>query len=437
MSPTPRSRRAPAALTGAALAAALGAAVMFSSPANADLSDQKDKVGRQLAATKAQIAAAKGDLADTSSALSAAYAELSATRGRLPGAQNAVALAQANATLAQQRNEQAIADLALAKAAEAKADADLADTTTALAHTRSQVAGFAAQMYQEQGFGSLAVEFSAADAQDLADRMSMADNVADIQSRALETLSASAADLAGKQARLTATRKQVADAQAATAAALATAQSAQAEAEKAQADLEALLATQQAAAATLDKESAKEKSRLDDLAAQSDALQARLASIARQEQAAAAAAANNSSGNAPTTTTPPSSGGFLSRPSTYAVTSPFGMRFHPILHIWRMHTGMDFGDPCGTPVTAAADGTVISAGWGGGYGNQVVIDHGIQRGVSLATTYNHLSSFVVTGGHVSRGQLIAYSGTSGLSTGCHLHFETRENGVPVDPLRWL
>jgi len=88
-------------------------------------------------------------------------------------------------------------------------------------------------------------------------------------------------------------------------------------------------------------------------------------------------------------------------------------------------------------VYAAAEGTVISAGWAGGYGNRVVIDHGEVAGGDLATTYNHLTRIVVGGGHVARGQLIAYSGTTGLSTGCHLHFETLVNGSYVDPLRWL
>ena len=113
------------------------------------------------------------------------------------------------------------------------------------------------------------------------------------------------------------------------------------------------------------------------------------------------------------------------------------MRFHPILHVWKLHAGTDFGVPCGTPVMAAADGTVISAGWGGGNGNRIVIDHGIVSGVGLASTYNHLSSFVVKSGKVKRGQLIAYSGTTGYSTGCHLHFETLENGQFVNPMKWL
>ena len=134
---------------------------------------------------------------------------------------------------------------------------------------------------------------------------------------------------------------------------------------------------------------------------------------------------------------PASSGGFLAYPVSAPVSSGFGMRYHPILHISRLHTGTDFAAPCGIPVYASADGEVISAGWAGGYGNRVVIDHGYVRGVGLATTYNHLSRISRHGGSVSQGQLIGYSGTTGLSTGCHLHFETLANGEYVNPMRWL
>jgi murein DD-endopeptidase MepM/ murein hydrolase activator NlpD len=118
------------------------------------------------------------------------------------------------------------------------------------------------------------------------------------------------------------------------------------------------------------------------------------------------------------------------------ISSEFGRRFHPILHYWRLHAGMDYAVACGTPVHASAEGSVVSAGWAGGYGNRIVVNHGLVRGVSLSTTYNHLSRILVHGGHVGRGELIGYSGTTGSSTGCHLHFETYEDGTPVNPRRW-
>jgi len=122
------------------------------------------------------------------------------------------------------------------------------------------------------------------------------------------------------------------------------------------------------------------------------------------------------------------------------VSSEFGQRFDPVMRVWRLHAGIDYAAACGSPVYAAAAGNVIMTtpeSLSGGYGNRLIIDHGLQRGVDLTTTYNHLTSFVVRSGHVARGQLVAYSGTTGFSTGCHLHFEARQDGTPVNPRLWL
>jgi murein DD-endopeptidase MepM/ murein hydrolase activator NlpD len=127
----------------------------------------------------------------------------------------------------------------------------------------------------------------------------------------------------------------------------------------------------------------------------------------------------------------------LSRPVSAPVTSGYGRRWHPILHYWRLHAGTDFGAACGTPVRAAASGVVVRAGWAGGYGNQLVLDHGRMRGSHVATSYNHLSRILARSGRVSRGQVVAYSGTTGLSTGCHLHFEVYVGGRTVNPMSWL
>ena len=115
-------------------------------------------------------------------------------------------------------------------------------------------------------------------------------------------------------------------------------------------------------------------------------------------------------------------------PVSGPVTSGYGWRWG------RMHEGIDIAVPTGTPVVAAASGRVIVAGWMGGYGNLVVVDHG----GGLATAYGHNSSFAVgSGSTVSQGQTIAYAGSTGNSTGPHVHFEVRVNGSPVDPLGYL
>ena len=100
-----------------------------------------------------------------------------------------------------------------------------------------------------------------------------------------------------------------------------------------------------------------------------------------------------------------------------------------------MHPGIDLAAPYGTPVYATADGTVLRAGWNsGGYGNLVEIDHG--RGI--ATRYGHLSQVLVqAGAHITRGQLIARMGSTGRSTGSHLHYEVRIDGRPVNPIPFM
>ncbi|MDU6251051.1 MAG: M23 family metallopeptidase, partial [Cutibacterium avidum] len=112
-------------------------------------------------------------------------------------------------------------------------------------------------------------------------------------------------------------------------------------------------------------------------------------------------------------------GVLLSKPLNGPVTSPFGMRFHPILHVWKLHTGVDFGASCGTPVGSSAPGKVLFAGPAGGYGNRVEVDHGN----GLSTRYGHLSEInVKIGQQVKIGDIIGEVGSTGRSTGPHLHY---------------
>ena len=113
------------------------------------------------------------------------------------------------------------------------------------------------------------------------------------------------------------------------------------------------------------------------------------------------------------------------------LTSSFGERFHPILGYERFHAGVDLGAAAGTPIVAAADGKVVSAGWAGGYGQAVAIAHAD----GIETKYGHMSSIAAYAGElVHRGDVIGYVGSTGLSTGPHLHFEVMKNGRPVNPL---
>jgi murein DD-endopeptidase MepM/ murein hydrolase activator NlpD len=157
------------------------------------------------------------------------------------------------------------------------------------------------------------------------------------------------------------------------------------------------------------------------LAAQIRAAQAAAARAAAQQRASAPAAAPTSAPSQP------SSSGFI-WPVSGPVVSGFGMRWG------RMHEGIDIAAPSGTPIRAAAAGTVIYAGWMSGYGNLVVVDHG----GGIATAYAHQSSIGAgVAAHVVQGQVIGYVGCTGHCYGPHLHFEVRVNGSPVDPLGYL
>jgi murein DD-endopeptidase MepM/ murein hydrolase activator NlpD len=126
--------------------------------------------------------------------------------------------------------------------------------------------------------------------------------------------------------------------------------------------------------------------------------------------------------------------GQLCWPVSGRISSPFGWRMHPILRKKKYHSGIDLAVSTGTAVKAADSGRVLVSGWQGGYGNFIALDHG--KGIS--TCYGHNSRLLVKAGElVKKGQTIALSGNTGLSTGPHLHFEVRVNGNPVNPLGYL
>lgn len=167
---------------------------------------------------------------------------------------------------------------------------------------------------------------------------------------------------------------------------------------------------------------------------EAESLKSESASLAARIQAAQAAAAAragsapHSSGTSPSTPPPAPSSSGLIWPVNGTITSPFGMRWGSL------HPGLDIAAPSGTPIRAAAAGRVLVAGYNGGYGNLVVLDNG----GNLSTAYAHqLSVAVAVGQDVAQGQVIGYVGSTGFSTGPHVHFEVRVNATPVDPLGYL
>jgi murein DD-endopeptidase MepM/ murein hydrolase activator NlpD len=130
--------------------------------------------------------------------------------------------------------------------------------------------------------------------------------------------------------------------------------------------------------------------------------------------------------------------GLLIRPVPGSITSPFGYREHPIYHYWGLHDGTDFGVSCGEPMRAVAGGTVIAQYFSTVYGNRLYLSLGQINGKNVTAVYNHATSYRVgVGDHVSQGDTVGYVGSTGWSTGCHLHFTILVNGDAVDPMGWL
>ena len=168
-----------------------------------------------------------------------------------------------------------------------------------------------------------------------------------------------------------------------------------------------------------------------------NASSAQVSSMLKERQAAraaAAAAAAQSSGGQGASDNWVQGTGQLGWPVSGEITSPYGYRVHPIWGTTIYHSGIDIGVDEGTPVHAADGGVVVWSGWMGGYGYAVVIDHGN----GLSTLYGHNSELAVDEGQsVAKGQVISYAGSTGNSTGPHVHFEVRVNGDPVDPMGYL
>ena len=385
------------------------------------VTDRKQSLDRQIDELRETLEGTAKSLVDAAVDLKRAQSELVDANAKLDTARAALAEAAAQ--------DRVLADrLAVAEAAVAKADRELRARQQQEADTRSRLGRLARETYAGSRLSGLAIALNAENPDQFADRVSVAGTALRQQNRAIARIQVQQAETRARQSRLAAAQSEVAELKQESEVLLGRHRAAEAEADAAATEVAGLVALQARAVQTIAARKSAEKKRIAALQAQQDKLARLLRDRAR--------AKHRSSGGG-TESAPSNGSGRLSYPVSAPVTSGFGYRYHPILHYSRLHAGTDFGAGCGTPIRAAAPGTVVRAGAAGGYGNQLVIDHGTMRGKNLATSYNHLSRFVVRSGTVSRGQLVAYSGTTGLSTGCHLHFEVYVNGTHVNPMDWF
>jgi murein DD-endopeptidase MepM/ murein hydrolase activator NlpD len=415
-------RRPRALRLGAVGAAALslllsGVAFAPSAPANS-VSDRKQTLDRQLDDLRET-------LEGTSKSLVNAAVNLKWAQSRLVDASAKLATARSARAEATARDDALAGRLAVASAAVDKAQRDLDARQQQEADTRNRLGSIAREAYVSSGLSGLSIALNAESPAQFADRVNVAGTALRAQSGAISRLEVQQAETRARQSRLTAAQSEVADLKSQSEVVVGQRKAAEQSAGAARAEIARLVTVKARAVKTIAAKKGAEKKRVAALQRQENKLAALLKARSRADHRSSGGSSfNNGSGR-------------LSYPVSAPITSGYGWRYHPILHYYRLHAGTDFGAACGTPVHAAAAGRVVRAGRAGGFGNQVVVDHGMMKGKDIATSYNHLSRFVIRSGSVRRGQVIAYSGTTGLSTGCHLHFEVYVNGTHVNPMGWL
>jgi murein DD-endopeptidase MepM/ murein hydrolase activator NlpD len=421
-----------------------------------------DELDDKQAALEAEAARVQQSLEFVDSRIAKAAGDLVIYQGQLPGAQQALLEAQGRVATAVKEVEALSARVDMAQQNKAKITQQLETDKQKIADTKKLIGQIATQAYKSGGVPSnLTLFFGSNAGGSLTDTIDLADQAMRSQNSAMDKLSQQNATNVNSQARLEAVEAEIQDLKAKADAALEREKAArdEAEAKKAQvdqliADTTRLNAELQAARPGIQNQLAAVEASQNAVANEIAERDRRLREAWEAEQrriAEAAAAAARAQGQAvqpyaPVTGSPSAFG--LRHPfaGDVPITSGFGWRATPPGTIdfygtgGYMHTGIDFGAACGTPVYAAAAGEVFSSGWnsadGGGW--RVKLSHGVVEGNSLTTVYYHNSSIVVSNGQrVAQGQLIAYSGNTGNSTGCHAHFETWLNGVAVDPMRLL
>ena len=460
-----RVRRAGSSLTVLALVGALWA----SGPAATadELDDQKARLAQQAQDVQHSLEFLDGRIAQ-------AAADLATYQAQLPGAQQALLEAQGRVTVATNEVNALAVRVDAAQQSKAKITAQLEADRGRMDETKKLIGQIASQAYKTGGVPShLSLIFGSAEGGSLTGSIDLADQAMRSQNTALEKLSQQSAANVNAEARLAAVEEEIRDLKAKADEALKREQAARDEAAARKAEVDKLIEDSSRLNAELEAARPAIQQQISDLKAQQDQVAAQIAerprprrgagaaarrplappgpapppaaALAGVQAAAAAEAAAQAARDAAVQVGSPSAFGLVNPFRGVPITSGFGWRATPPGSIdfygtgGYMHTGIDFGAACGTPVYAPAAGTITTAGWlGNGGGNTVMISHGVVQGNSLTTVFYHNSSVTVrVGQYVSQGQLIAYSGTTGNSTGCHSHFETWLNGSPVDPMGLL
>lgn len=396
-----------------------------------DKIQQKAQIDRQIEDLRGQILDVDQDLADT-------YLALARTELEIPLAQQALDDAQREADEARRADEETGRRLTAAQQEQERLEGAAREGQEEVDRSDEEMMRTSLDAYKGGGVPSPAyVYLGTEDPQDAVDRSMNYTLTLETQGSRLDDLRTDQSITASSADRLTAVRDEVADLKAQAEDTLRAKNDAEAVAAQARTDLDTLYGQQTQQKQDLETKRFQYSADESTLQGRSDGLDQEISDLTRQEQEAAARGRAErvvpDNGGAPGV----SASGFQ-RPVPGTMNSTFGWRFHPVYHYRKFHAGNDFPVACGTPVHATQDGTVIATTSGTAAGNKVILSHGERDGKIITSSYHHLERFGVSEGQsVRRGDVVGYVGSTGASTGCHLHFEIHENGQPVDPAGYV
>lgn len=382
-----------------------------------DLKHRKHQVHRH-------VRHAKADLDESSSALRRANARLDSARASLHTAQRHLADTRGKLAAARILDAQMQAKLAAARLELEGARQDVADSRTDIADKKADIGRIAVESYQSGSPSLMGITamLNAQQPSDVITQLNTVGNLMNRESNALDRLEAAKALLEVREQQVEKAKEKVAVQRAEAAAKLARRKKLEQQAQAERAQVAQLVASRRSAKAKARKVRAHDLRQLKKLQHQEERIKRKILARARHARGGYRG----------------STGGFLYRPVPGYVTSPYGWRMHPIYHYWGLHDGDDFHAPCGTPERAAGSGRVISEYYSSVWGHRLYLDLGQVNGKNMTVIYNHISRYRVgTGAHVRRGEVVAYAGTTGWSTGCHLHFTVMLNGNPVNPMNYM
>ena len=412
---------------------AFAAAVAVTGPTaihqDSDYDDQIADANKKAQHVKNQLDAVESGLEDTDAAIIVTNRKIVALEHRLPILRKQLDTANERLHAAKVQQKIVADKLKAAKAQDEDITTQIAADNERIAELKITLGAVAREQYMGEGTSdSLALVFGAESSSDFVNRFAAQHSAARVQSNALSEIEDIAATNRNRGARQEAVRDYIAQLKKQADALVKEADAAQKIAKEKKASVDNALSQLASLKAELAQHRADAIAKQKALEKQQDKVRYQILQLVKKKLA------SEQHGN-PT----PIGRGYLSFPTANPyVTSSYGMRYHPVLHYWRLHAGTDFRAYCGTPIYASAEGKVEWARMMSGFGNQVMIDHGIVKGNSLFTSYNHLSRFAVhSGQYVARGTLVGYAGATGTVTACHLHFEVYLNGHTVDPMTIL